>query len=99
MWPAWSPTGNKVAYDSSGGISTIAPDGSGAKLIISSTTKTRVGGAIWSPTGSHLAYSRSSGSVLNNTFVSDVYRATADGGSKTNLTADFAPNAAASAWR
>ncbi len=84
--PDWSPDGSKIAF-ASDGISTISPSGSGLKLVI------RTPGSAnwlefphWSPTGSHLAY-RLWESGYNARI--DVYRATADGKSTTNLTKDL----------
>ena len=85
--PVWSPAGDKIAFTSYSGIETINPDGTGRKAIIQSTATVSVYGPRWSPTGSHLVYStydhKSSGSGLGPLYV---YRATANGGGKTNLT-------------
>ncbi len=89
--PVWSPAGTKIAFMHAaygGSISTISPNGSGQTLIAKPSGKVVfIQDPCWSPTGSHLIYN-SAGSVLNDTR-QDVYRATATGGNKTNLTAEL----------
>lgn len=96
--PIWSPDGSKIMFTNLG-IYTIAPDGSGLKLIIRQSSQYGVGGGSWSPTGSHITYRRYSGQIIIDTYASDVYRATEAGGSLTNLTGDVAGWASPANWR
>ncbi|MFM9995783.1 MAG: TolB family protein [Phycisphaerales bacterium] len=88
--PVWSPAGTKIAFMHAafgGGVSTINPDGSGQKAIAKPAGQgVHIQNPVWSPTGSHLLYNHA-GSVLNDAR-QDIYRVTATGGSKANLTAD-----------
>ncbi len=99
--PEWSPDGALIAYDGWDGIETINFDGTNPKAIISSTATVSFYGPHWSPTGSHLTYSafdhwsKPSDPLPGRTYV---YRATATGGGKTNLTKDL-NSASPRAWR
>jgi hypothetical protein len=95
--PVWSPDGSRIAFNSSGGIDTIAPDGSSRKLIIKWGPTYSVGSPRWSPTGSHLIYSWWNRSLSSPVF--DIYRATAGGGGRTNLTKDIEGFPFALGWR
>ncbi len=99
--PVWSPAGNKIAFDNSNsGIETINPDGTGRKAIIQSTATVSVSFPHWSPTGSHLTYSSYDHFGPNKTSPGPlyIYRATAVGGGKTNLTKAYT-YATPVAWR
>jgi hypothetical protein len=102
--PAWCPDGSRIAFNlipPNGGLSdiaTIRPDSGDLTTII----RSRGGGnfrgvsqARWSPTGAHLIYS-SYGGIDDPV---DIYRATASGGSKTNLTGDTDDYVKPLAWR
>ena len=102
--PAWSPDGSRIAFDlipPNGGLSditTINPDGSNLTTIIRSRSGRHFRGvskARWSATGAHLVYS-SFGGFSDPV---DIYRATASGGSKTNLTGDSDDYVKPLAWR
>jgi hypothetical protein len=85
--PDWSPDGTTIAFNSSfRGIGTVRDDGTNLKTIARGSTTYAYAWAVWSPTGSHLTFTRidnwTSGEV-------SVYRATADGKSKTNLTPEL----------
>jgi TolB protein len=64
--PAWSPDGTTIAYAAEGGtgIWAIAPDGSGARVLISNEavggSDYGVGWPVWSPDGSTIAFVRMS---------------------------------------
>lgn len=82
--PAWSPANAKIAYMSGfGGISSINPDGSGAKEIIKRTPQYSFGDPHWAPAGSHLTYYglRTAGGPQY-----DIFRSSATGSGKSNLT-------------
>ena len=94
----WSPGGTSIAYRSFDprGISTIDSDGTNEDLVLWGNAVTRILNPIWSPTGSHLVYSR------DNVFLGgdrDVYRATAEGKQRSNLTPDIDPWSIPFAWR
>ncbi|MSU36424.1 MAG: hypothetical protein EXS36_15275 [Pedosphaera sp.] len=79
--PQWSPDGTKIAF-THGGIATIRPNGTGFKLIIPGTSTWIYNAAQWSPASTHIVYTGYSN--LSGNF--DLFRATATGGSRVNLT-------------
>lgn|GEM_PF-2397615 len=94
--PAWSPDGSLIAFWTEWNINTIRPDGTGEKEIIRRAPGFGFYSPHWSPTASHL--------VCNCWYWSqgdryDLYRFTASGGGKTNLTADIAEWVLPVAWR
>ena len=103
IMPRWSPDGSKIAFHRYGGIWTIAPAGTGLTQILSYPNQYQVRSAYWSPTGSHVIYYRvKPGCPLCSPptpDVGDVYRATATGGSLTNLTGDVLADARPLDWR
>jgi hypothetical protein len=94
--PAWSPDGTWIAFNSTGGISRIKPDGTGVKVIIKRGSSYAVMNPDWSPTGSHLVYRRQK---TTWPLEDDVYRAKADGKEQTNLTGDIGGFATPFVWR
>ena len=103
--PVWSPDDTKIAFGiaiCNGGIATINPDGSEQKLIIRSHCGKSVSvfDPVWSPAGSHLIYVRA-GQDQNSAsgFFRDIYRATANGGGKQNLTNDIGDFPGPAGWR
>jgi hypothetical protein len=97
-WPVWSPDGTRIAFQSSAGIDTIAPNGGSRKTIIKWGPTYTVFAPRWSPTGSHLTYVWWDRSALPQG-VWDIYRVTAGGGGKTNLTKDIGNTPFAVGWR
>lgn len=101
--PRWSPDGAKVKFNRYNSVLTISPDGTGLQQILSGQGQYVVAGWDWSPTGSHVTYYRYlPGCGICNPIVpdlGDVYRATASGGSKTNLTGDVSMDARPADWR
>jgi Tol biopolymer transport system component len=102
--PAWSPDGSKIAFNNGiGSILTIKPNGSGLRTAVARTSTMIFYNPYWSASGSHLVFTGqdASGSAPNM----DVFRATATGGSRTNLTNTPAPfkeylsNFAGGGWR
>ena len=100
--PVWSPDGSKIAFQVPvASIATINPDGSGEKIIIKRRSHSVFGASMpfWSPTGEHLIYQWHPGQTQGEFPIPDVYRASAGGGGKTNLTADVDGGATPIAWR
>jgi TolB protein len=89
--PAWSPDGTKIAFDTSGDVWTIEPDGSN----LTNLTNDSAGyiDPVWSPDGTKIAFSRHRFNSIGN-FESDIYVMNADGSNQTNLTnsAEYASN-------
>jgi hypothetical protein len=82
--PAWSPDGRRIAYvGNDGTVRTIAPDGSGERIVVSRKRDLDVSFRFpkWSPHGTHLAYERRD--ILGR---QDVWRVAADGAGAANLT-------------
>jgi hypothetical protein len=87
--PQWSPDGSKIAFTSSGSsISTIKPNGTQFRVIISPISNWTAFRPYWSPGSNFIAFTgqTQSGSYPNFTFNMDVNRATASGGNVTDLT-------------
>lgn len=85
--PVWSPDNTLIAFNSSRGIDTIGPSGSGLKNIVKYGSTYGVGTPKWSPTGSQLIYVQVDNYGYG--YEADVYRTSSTGGSKTNLTGDI----------
>jgi hypothetical protein len=95
--PDWSPDGTTIAFnDASSGIGTIRVDGSNLKNIANGGPTYRYAWPVWSPTGSHLTFTRIDSWAGGEG--TSVYRATADGRIKTNLTPEL-QRATAMGWR
>jgi TolB protein len=81
--PVWSPSGDRIAFTSSGpgslDISAVNADGSGVVNITNTTALSEFGPA-WSPDGSKIAF----GGTVNNAF--DISVMNPDGTGRTNLT-------------
>lgn len=83
--PQWSPDGTKIAFSSGGSISTIKPNGTQRKVIVAALQNwTFYWGAYWSPGGTHIAYTGQQ--IIGSNSNLDVFRATATGTGRTNLT-------------
>jgi glycosyltransferase A (GT-A) superfamily protein (DUF2064 family) len=83
--PAWSPTGDRIAYHGDGGIWTVHPDGTAP------TQLTNDGGMEpeWSPDGAQLFYAVRTGTPSDQTAA--VYRIRADGTGRTLTPFDDVP--------
>jgi hypothetical protein len=99
----WSPDASRIMFGRYNSVWTIVPDGTGLQRILAGQGSYNVAAGSWSPTGSHVTYYRyNPGCALCQPSVSplgDVYRATASGGSRTNLTGDVAADARPRGWR
>jgi Tol biopolymer transport system component len=90
--PQWSPDGTKIAFTSFingvSSVSTIKPNGTQLRIIISQTSNWTAYRPYWSPGSNFIAFTgqTQSGSPPNYIFNLDVNRATATGGSVTDLT-------------
>jgi hypothetical protein len=96
--PVWSPDNTLIAFGSSGGIDTISPAGTGLKNIVKNGARNSVYYPQWSPTGSNLVYQWQDHS-RGFPYPTDIYRATATGGSATNLTGDISGYVFPIGWR
>lgn len=84
--PQWSPDGLKIVF-TSGGLVTIKPDGTSFKRIVRNTATWQFSRAYWSPDSKFLVFT---GQQVNATNM-DLFRATATGGSLTDVTPTGAP--------
>lgn len=83
--PQWSPAGTKIAFSSGSSIFTIKPNGSQLKAIVSAFQNwTFYWGAYWSPDSNFIAYTGQQ--IIGSNSNLDVFRATATGTGRTNLT-------------
>lgn len=81
--PQWAPDGTRIAFtDPTVGISTIKPDGTGVKQIARRTSGRTYDRPFWSPSSSHLIFY----GLTASTGDLEIYRASANGTSLTNLT-------------
>ena len=85
--PHWSPDGATIVFRNGSGIATIKADGTGFKVIIPNTSTWVYSGAHYSSTGSHIVYTGCHQTTSNF----DVFRATAKGGSRVNLSNTLSP--------
>ncbi len=82
--PQWAPDGTKIAFSYGSSIATIKPNGSQLRVVAAAFQNWTFFFPYWSPASTHLAFTgqRQEGSQFNM----DVMRATATGGSRTDLT-------------
>ena len=101
--PRWSPDGSRIALALIEGIATIAPDGTSLAMIVRSTggrqTINSLGNPIWSADGGHLVYSHFEWNLNNGGSSRDLYRVTATGKGRTNLTTDIDGDPIGVQWR
>jgi Tol biopolymer transport system component len=94
--PKWSADGFSIAFDDSGAVLTMSPDGSGVSVV---TTDGR--GPEWSPDGEHIIALRAvtEGKGKRKTTADEVIRMLATGGEEKNITSEVIPDTAILAWR
>jgi len=100
-YPEWSPDGTKILFSAGGNINTIKPTGTGMKVVIKPTYLNTAywssfGHPYFSPTGNYVVCV---GWTSYNGGTDDVFRATASGGSLTNLTKTTTVNEVPVGWR
>jgi Tol biopolymer transport system component len=95
--PQWSPDGSKIAFTNANvGISTINPNGTSLKEIVRRTSAWTFDRPFWSPTGSHIVcYGFAATGPIND----DIFRATSNGNSLTNLTNTSSDSEYPMGWR
>lgn len=105
--PEWSPDGGRIAFSApnidvgpNNFIWTITPNGSGLAQV-TSTASHRDYDPKWSPDSQQIAFTRvtQSNKRGTTTWLRDVLRVPATGGTPVNLTKDLSDNAAVTAWR
>ncbi|MBI4600883.1 MAG: PD40 domain-containing protein [Planctomycetes bacterium] len=105
--PAWSPAASRIAYFHTNSdlapnwvIWTVSPEGTGF-FQVTSTAQNYDRNPEWSPDGAQIAFERGRQTTQKGTttYIWDVLRVPAAGGSPVDLTKDIADNAYAGAWR
>ena len=102
-YPAWSRDGSRIAFVSNAvsedRVESIAVNGTGRKTLVRTTSAYEGYGAPWwSPDSAYLVYEFFWRKPSDALYQADVYRITAAGAGKTNLTADI-PWASPVGWR
>ena len=99
--PSWAPDGSAIAFTIQNvGVATIRPDGSNLKILVRRKPRATPFFPDFSPTGSHILYGYFDRSGSDSPIGSlEIYRMTAEGRGKVNLTEDITELVNPVGWR